>query len=509
MSIPIPPGPTGQRLTQRNAARPGAGGWFWPALAGVLLLTVFRVALLAFNRTDLWVDEAQYWYWGQSLQWGYYSKPPLIAVLIRGVTGLAGSDAAFWVRLPAPLLHGATAMVLGAIAARQGRGAAIVVAMGYVSLPMVALGSALITTDTLMLPLFALALLVLLAASEADGARARFGLAGLCGVLVGLAFLAKYTAVFFLIGLVVAGFADPRLRPGWRSAAIGLSCFALVIAPNVLWNLQNGLVTAGHTLDNLAWPRGEAGLPGMHFASLFNFVANQFIVFGPIPFAVLLTITLTRKDTVDQPLRRVAWSFCWPVLLLVSLQALLDQAYANWAVAAYLGGSLLVFPQLLRMRPVWLVASFVVNGSLCVALPLVTSVADRLRLGSDNLLLKRYVGQAEMSRAILALAAREGLPTVVAADRGLLADLFYTGRELPVRVYSVPFHGVPPNHYAMTRALPGAMAGEVLFATLTDTPPPCAKAAQPVARIAPVLGTYQDRPVTVYRLPATCWGGGE
>ena len=40
--------------------------------------------------------------------------------LIRASTELGGSDTAFWVRLPAQLLHGATALILGWIAAAGG-----------------------------------------------------------------------------------------------------------------------------------------------------------------------------------------------------------------------------------------------------------------------------------------------------------------------------------------------------------------------------------------------------
>jgi len=84
----------------------------------VAAVTAARIAALASDRTDLFVDESQYWLWGQSLDLGYYSKPPLIAWLIRGVTELLGSDAPFVVRLPGAILHGAAALIVGAVAAR-------------------------------------------------------------------------------------------------------------------------------------------------------------------------------------------------------------------------------------------------------------------------------------------------------------------------------------------------------------------------------------------------------
>ena len=134
-------------------------GWLGPVLALVLALTGLRIVALWHDSTDLFVDEAQYWLWGQSLEFGYYSKPPMIGWVIRLVTELAGSDARFWVRLPAPILHGMTALVLATIAARMaGRQAAIWVAAIYLTMPMVAVGSYMISTDTVMFPFLATAL---------------------------------------------------------------------------------------------------------------------------------------------------------------------------------------------------------------------------------------------------------------------------------------------------------------------------------------------------------------
>ena len=45
----------------------------------LLGLLALRLAAVLLSPLELYADEAQYWRWGQSLDWGYYSKPPLIA----------------------------------------------------------------------------------------------------------------------------------------------------------------------------------------------------------------------------------------------------------------------------------------------------------------------------------------------------------------------------------------------------------------------------------------------
>ncbi len=194
-------------------------------LALVAGIVGLRVLALAYARTDLFVDEAQYWLWGRELAFGYYSKPPLIGWVIRAVTELAGSNAIFWVRLAAPLAHGATALILAQIAAETaGRRAALWVALGYLTLPMVAVGSAVISTDTIMLPFLALALWAWRRALLADGRR-RLGLAALAGLGIGLGAMAKYAALYYpwvVVSNPLARAGDDSARP-LSGARLGVS----------------------------------------------------------------------------------------------------------------------------------------------------------------------------------------------------------------------------------------------------------------------------------------------
>src|SRR5678815_6087713 len=61
--------------------------------AAVLLTAGLALArLVALFRTplELYPDEAQYWLWSRTLDFGYYSKPPVIAWAIWATTRLGG-----------------------------------------------------------------------------------------------------------------------------------------------------------------------------------------------------------------------------------------------------------------------------------------------------------------------------------------------------------------------------------------------------------------------------------
>ena len=444
--MPSATGPSGPRVGTAGGARTAASarGWLGPALAIVVGVTVLRLVVLAFDRKELFVDEAQYWLWGQALDWGYFSKPPLIAWVIRASTDLAGSDAAFWVRAPAPVLHGLTALLLGALAARvAGSGAALWTIALYLTMPLVAVGSLLMTTDTVMFPCLVGALLAWRAAVE----RRSAALGALAGALVGVGFLAKYAAAYYLGTAALAAALVPAARPSPRAALAGALAFVAVIAPNLAWNVDHGLITLQHTVDNAEWARDPAARVAFEPGRLAEFAGAQLLVFGPVFLAVLVWLGASWRRR--SPALRALLVFSLPILALICAQAAVSRAYANWAAPAYLAGSVAVALHLSASARGWLVAGLAFNAAIALAIPAIVMRPDLAPEPVRAAVMDRYTGRTALSRAILDAARAEGLGTVVADDRDVLADLFHTGRDDPIRVRAAPHEGRPPHHYAM------------------------------------------------------------
>src|SRR6185503_13915419 len=68
---------------------------------GIIVLVLLR--LVAAWATPLAIDEAYYWMWSKHLAGGYYDHPPMVALLIRFGTLIAG-DTEFGVRFISVLL---------------------------------------------------------------------------------------------------------------------------------------------------------------------------------------------------------------------------------------------------------------------------------------------------------------------------------------------------------------------------------------------------------------------
>src|SRR5919198_2268804 len=132
--------------------------WLWPLATALAALLAVRVTALHYNATDLFFDEAQYWSWSGEPAFGYYSKPPLIAWLIRAASASCGVSE-FCVRLPSPFIHTATALAVFAVGARlYGGRTGFWSALVFATLPGVSLSAGIISTDVPLLFFWALAL---------------------------------------------------------------------------------------------------------------------------------------------------------------------------------------------------------------------------------------------------------------------------------------------------------------------------------------------------------------
>ena len=460
--------------------------WVLPALLLVTAVTLLRWLVLAFNRTDLFVDETQYWLWGQNFELGYYSKPPMIAWIIGTVTDLVGSDAPFWVRMPGAALHGITALILAALANRlHGPRAALWVTAAYLTLPAVGFGSIMFTTDTVMAPFFAAALLFHRRLLD----NGRIGDALLTGLMAGLACLSKYAGVYFLIGVAIAALWRKDMRFSWLNAAAMLGAAIATLAPNLVWVILHGSVTFAHTADNIGWVRKSSIFEDLSLLGALEFIAAQFAVMGPLLFAILIATLARRRDGLA--------AFTLPVLVIVLVQALMDRALANWAASAYLAGTIIAVAAL-ETRPRLRLAAIGINAALCVALGLIAVLPVP---GPDGQpLLRRFMGREAFSLQVIEEARRAGNMSVVADNRSILADLFYTGRDSGLNFYAVPPKGRSMNHYQMQYALPADAAGPVLWIT-SGTVPACAGEGLALDTNG---GAYARRAIKAYRTNAAC-----
>lgn len=481
---------------------PAGVAWGRAVVAALGLLLAVRLAALFANATDLFFDEAQYWSWSLEPAFGYYSKPPLIAWLIRLATQACGAGE-LCVRLPSPVMHTGTALLIYAIAthlydARTGFWSALV----FATLPGVSLSAGIISTDVPLLFFWALALYAFVRLLDSG----RWWPTFLLGAALGLGLNAKYAMAYFVLCAGVFFLLNPERRAVLRDARLhaALLIGVALIAPNILWNAHNGFATFSHTADNARWT-GSLVNP----AHALEFLGAQLGVFGPILFPALLAIAARAWRRGLPAPDRLLLAFALPVLLIITGQAFLSRAHANWAAVSYVSASALVTATLIRDASWgWLRASTALHIALAALIGLATAAAGTFRLPGVGDPFTRTLGWralAEETAATLAEGRRSGTPfgAVMAEDRAVTAELIYYLRQEAVPVLTWREHGKPRDHYELTRPFTKNSPEPVLLVSLKRSPGAArglfARAEQVREREVPA-GSGGGRRATFYRL---------
>lgn len=398
-------------------------------LAVLIVLTALRVYALQLNTLGLYFDEAQYWSWSRTFEWGYFSKPPLIAWVIGATTSIFGDDE--WaVRLGSPLAHALAGAALFALGRQMyGAWAGFWAGVGYLTLPGIVFSASLISTDALLLPMWALALLALWRLMTTRAWTWAVAL----GIAVGVGVLAKYAMLYFVLCTAMAAYWMAPVRAalkGGRAIVAGLIA-ALVVTPNIVWNFQHGFATARHTASNARFDTADL----FNLDELWEFISGQAGVLGPVMYITLIMLAWTawRRSSGLTDQDKFLISFILPPFLFVSIIAFVSRANVNWVAVAYPAALLWftgsMFAAAKGKRALW--ASLVTNVAIGLAFIYIISampdVANRFKG-------VRTARAWEETADLIASRARpqDGEPpftAVLVDDRAAYYELAYYWRE--------------------------------------------------------------------------------
>lgn len=412
-----------------------------PALRAALLLFVLH-ALLG-GALGLSVDEAHYALYAAHPALSYFDHPPLVGWvqwplvalgapvlvlrLLPGLLWLLAMGLVYDITLQLQRLAGATAAA-GHAAARWALAAALLAPLLHV----LAIG---LVPDTLLMVLHLLLMrhtLHLAAAPAAPGLRSWL----LLGLLLGLAGLGKYTAIFSALAVALCLLRWQGLRMlasagPWLAVALGL----LLVMPVLLWNVQNHWVSFTYQAQHGAGGQWQP----LH---VLRFVLVQLLAYG----LLLLWAAAGWRSLPAGPGR---WSVVFFVLPFGVLALLSGggSSLPHWTAPACL--ALMPFAGIglagpggpLRRRLRSLLAAL--QALACVALPLLMltagmpfmagKVATQQASDPPNPFADLH-GWNLAGRRAQALAQEQGLTSVAVQNWTLASRLGWYARPLPVHV---------------------------------------------------------------------------
>jgi 4-amino-4-deoxy-L-arabinose transferase-like glycosyltransferase len=399
--------------------------WADRAVLLISAVTVLRIVIAA--TTGLTDTEAYYASWSRVPALSYYDHPPLVAWSAWPIQRLLGSSAA-WVRLVPVLGAAALDGLVYRLAARLFSPRAGFFAVAIIAAtPVFFVTAFLLNPEALLVPLWTLFLLLLVDFRENDEPWRPLAL----GAVIGVAFLAKYTAILAppVAVLVIGSSRETRRWLRRRSLyAGGLVALALA-SPVIAWNASHRwpslrlhlsdrmTLAAGETLGGALWRVGSAQLvyaqpvilPALAAVLCYAlWVARRdyryrFLAATSLPvLAFLLTVMVRAGDSEPH------WTMVGYVPLIVAAAGFLDESRrAARRIARGLFGTALVVSTLV-------VAGYAVHlrsPTLAKALPGYDPAADPLN---------ETLGWDRLAAAITTRASRLGPRAVVASAHNVL-----------------------------------------------------------------------------------------
>ncbi|WP_426441980.1 glycosyltransferase family 39 protein [Bradyrhizobium genosp. P] len=293
----------------------------------VCALVALRLAAAAW--TPLTFDEAYYWMWSKALAGGYYDHPPMVAIVIRLGTLIAG-DTPLGVRLVSILLALPMSWAIyqsAAILFGGRRVAASATILLNVTL-MAAVGTLVVTPDAPLL--VAASLLLFSLAKVLESGRGAWWLA--VGASAGAALLSKYTALFFGPAILIWLAMVPKLRRWFLSPWLylgGLVALAM-FAPVIRWN-------ADHQWVSFIKQMGRARIEDFRPVFIAELIPTQFAFATPLVFilGVMGLYALSQRRAGAMGARVLVNTMFWTIVVYFAWHALHARVEANWLAPVY------------------------------------------------------------------------------------------------------------------------------------------------------------------------------
>jgi len=313
-------------------------GWFWGVLT---LVTLWK--LLAASKLGLIFDECYYWEWSLHPQAGYFDHPPMTAWLIASGHALFGQTSLavrFWA-IVSGLLLALAGRALGTELFGQAAGnrAGIFLLLA----PIFAGNGLLMTPDTFLMPAWAFA--VLFAWRGSRGSMLWWLAAGLAA---GLGMLSKYTMVLYFGGLALFWITSPGRRGNiFLGSTLAALVSLLIFSPVIWWNSRHEWISFANQMRH-GFHNEHATL--INFQNLSDYTVFLIVLVSPVLGLFCFRSAATRLR--DERYRFLA-IFFWVVVLFFGFSAAKAHIEANWPMAAFVTGLILVAADWERYGKVW------------------------------------------------------------------------------------------------------------------------------------------------------------
>ncbi|PPR47843.1 MAG: hypothetical protein CFH19_00210 [Alphaproteobacteria bacterium MarineAlpha5_Bin9] len=404
-----------------------------------LIILFSKLIAIYFTNFGLYGDEAQYWLWSLSPSLGYFSKPPFLSWFLSLYVFIFGSSF-FALKLIPVFSYCVTSYVIFLIGKKlYDIKTGIACALSFFVLPAVSVSSFIISTDIMLIMFWSLGLLQLIKTKE-HPSYLNFTV---LGVILGLCFLSKYAAIYFVISMFCLMIFEKKYRDVFFKSKTKLFYFFLVVflicSPNIFWNHYNGWITIGHTAEN-----ASLNNINIDIYRAIEFLLTQIVMLGPlIFFSFLLYIKKFKDDNLIFLL-----SFSMPAIVIVTIESLLVRAHANWAAVSLVSLSIFVVAVVYKNNKTLLYFNNLISGFFVLIFFILIGF-------SSNIKIFDRINYTDKIKSVLEEVNEKGIKNLVIEDRLLFANLKYIYKNENMNIYT-PYKPLTKikHHFQISDALP-------------------------------------------------------
>lgn len=310
----------------------------WRTLVWLTLCVVF-IRLIFIGVMGLMPQDAYYDFYAQHLDLSYYDHPPMIAYLLRIFTAVFGKKV-FVLKLSDSIVTWLSVLAFYALAKRfLSLHKAQYGLLLLLSTFMITILSLISTPDSPLILCWTISLLFL--HSAIFESKKKYWISA--GIMTGLCFDSKYTAVFLIIGLVGFLLISNKYRKFLFSRwfVFYLFCFAVTILPVIIWNASNGFASFKFQSEGRV-----DSMDGFHisFSNFGGVIGHQSAILMPILifsffyFLYRLIRKYSLKFNCIPEDQLFLLSFFVPLFLGFLFISFFYWVKINWMMPAYISG---------------------------------------------------------------------------------------------------------------------------------------------------------------------------
>lgn len=396
-----------------------------------LSIIVIRCLFVLYGSIDLHTEEAQYWTWSQHLDWSYYSKPPMVAVLNYLTESLFGHSE-FSVRINAIIFGFLTSIVTYLFSKElfKGKFQALVASVLVYAMPFFQSTALFFSTDAPLLFFAIWAMYLCWLAITYDKWEYWLGFS----VALGLGYLSKYAMLFFIPTTLFYIFIKERKLLRNPKLYTSLLASFLFFLPVIIWNFKYDFIGLKHILHLSGAVSHDPNPFSRRVLKLLEYIGGQLAIISPLFIAYYFKSL--RKYLFDKK-HLYLWLPTIMAFLLFSIIAVTKRSGANvnWAMFAYVGLPVLLAHYILENKQLKTASIlFTITISLIIALTN-TKILDTVGLGAifpakiDPL--KKQTGWEEIAAAVDSIENLQDTNKIF-----VFADSYHITSEL--RFYNYP-----------------------------------------------------------------------